>query len=50
MTAKLASQIWVELKHVYCSTGFTTHMGLKWMLWKIKMKDGQRIASWIADV
>jgi len=26
------------------------HMGLKWMLWKMKMKDGQRMASWIADV
>jgi hypothetical protein len=25
-------------------------MGLKCKLWKMKMKDGQRMASWIADV
>jgi gag-polypeptide of LTR copia-type len=50
MTTETASEIWAELEHVHQSTGFTTRMGLKCMLWKMKMKDGQRMASWIADV
>lgn len=50
MIAHDASEIWVELEHVHQSTGFTTCMGLKQQLWKMKMKDGQRMASWIADV
>ena len=50
MTAEIASEIWAELEHVHRSTGFTTRMGLKRKLWKMKMKDGQRMASWIADV
>jgi hypothetical protein len=49
-TAEIASDIWAELEHVHRSTGFTTRMGLKRKLWKMKMKDGQRMASWIADV
>ena len=40
MTAELALQIWAELERVHRSTGFTTRIGLKWMLWKMKMKDG----------
>jgi len=50
MTNETASEIWAELERVHRSTGFTTRMGLKWTLWKMKMKDGQRMASWIADV
>lgn len=50
MTADDASEIWAELGRVHRSTGFTTRMGLKRKLWKMKMKDGQRLASWIADV
>ena len=50
MTAADASEIWTELERVHRSTGFTTRMGLKRKLWKMKMKDGQRMASWIADV
>jgi hypothetical protein len=50
MTAELAPEIWNELERVHRSTGFTTRMGLKRTLWKMKMKDGQRMASWIADV
>ena len=50
MTADDASEIWTELGHVHWSTGFTTHIGLKHKLWKMKMKDGQRMASWISDV
>jgi hypothetical protein len=49
-TAKIASDICAELEHVHRSTRFTTCMGLKRKLWKMKMKDGQRMASWIADV
>jgi hypothetical protein len=45
MTAELAPEIWNELECVHRSTGFTTRMGLKWTLWKMKMKDGQRMAS-----
>ena len=50
MTAAGASEIWAKLGRVHRSTGFTTRMGLKRKLWKMKMKDGQRMASWIADV
>ena len=50
MTADVASDIWAELGRVHRSTGFTTRMGLKRRLWKMKMKDDQRMASWIADV
>src|SRR5258707_3580255 len=50
MTAKDASEIWAELERVHRSTGFTTHIGLKRQLWKMKMKDGQRMASAISDV
>src|SRR5216684_7468979 len=50
MTAKDASEIWAELECVHRSTGFTTRIGLKRQLWKMKMKDGQRMASWISDV
>jgi hypothetical protein len=50
MTAGSASAIWAELGRVHRSTGFTSRMGLKRKLWKMKMKDGQRMASWIADV
>jgi hypothetical protein len=50
MTAPVASEIFAELGCVHWSTGFTTRMGLKRKLWKMKMKDDQRMASWIADV
>jgi hypothetical protein len=50
MTAHDASEIWTELERVHRLTGFTMRMGLKRKLWKMEMKDGQRIASWIADV
>ncbi len=50
MTAEDASEIWAELERVHRSTGFTTCIGLKRQLWKMKMKDGQRMASWISDV
>src|SRR5216684_1862014 len=50
MTAKDASEIWAKLERVHRSTGFTTCIGLKRQLWKMKMKDGQRMASWISDV
>ena len=50
MTAEIASDIWAELEQVHRSTGFTTRMGLKRKLWKMQMKDDQRMASWIADV
>ena len=50
MTAEDTSEIWTELKHIHQSTGFTMHIGLKRQLWKMKMKDGQRMASWISDV
>ena len=50
MTATEASTIWAELERVHRSTGFTTRMSLKRKLWKMKMKDDQRVASWIADV
>jgi hypothetical protein len=45
MTAELTPEIWYELERIHWSTGFTTHMGLKRTLWKMKMKDGQRMAS-----
>ena len=50
MTAADASEIWAKLERVHRLTGFTTHMSLKQQLWKMKMKDGQRMASWVADV
>jgi hypothetical protein len=50
MTADDASEIWTELERIHRSTGFTTRMALKRKLWKMKMKDGQRMASWVADV
>jgi hypothetical protein len=50
MTAPVALEIFAELGRVHRSTGFTTRMGLKRKLWKMKMKDDQRMASWIADV
>src|SRR5258708_4384380 len=50
MTAEDALEIWAELEHVHQSTGFTMCIGLKRQLWKMKMKDGQRMASWISDV
>src|SRR5713226_1708121 len=50
MTAEDASEIWTELEHVHRLTGFTMCIGLKRQLWKMKMKDGQRMASWISDV
>jgi hypothetical protein len=50
MTATNALEIWAELEHIHQVTGFTTHMSLKWQLWRMKMKDGQRMASWISDV
>src|SRR5258707_15560589 len=50
MTAEDASEIWAELECIYQSTGFTTCIRLKRQLWKMKMKDGQRMASWISDV
>ena len=50
MTAVDASEIWAELERVHRSTGFTTRMGLKRKLWKMNMKEDQRMASWIADV
>src|SRR5260221_12072290 len=50
MTAEDASEIWAELECIYQSTGFTTRIRLKRQLWKMKMKDGQRMASWISDV
>src|SRR5258708_31330629 len=50
MTAEDASEIWAELECVHRSTRFTTRIGLKQQLWKMKIKDGQRMASWISDV
>src|SRR5216684_5583818 len=50
MTAEDALEIWAELECVHRSTGFTTRIGLKQQLWKMKIKDGQRMASWISDV
>src|SRR5712692_5712756 len=50
MTAEDASEIWAKLEHVHQLTGFTMCIGLKRQLWKMKMKDGQRMASWISDV
>src|SRR5258708_27073790 len=50
MTAKDALEIWAELKCAHRLTGFTTCIRLKRQLWKMKMKDGQRMASWISDV
>jgi len=50
MTAEDTLEIWAELEHVHQSTGFTTRIRLKRQLWKMKMKDGQRMASWISDV
>src|SRR5258708_1038236 len=50
MTAKDTSEIWTKLECVHQLTGFTMHIGLKQQLWKMKMKDGQRMASWISDV
>src|SRR5713226_6664226 len=50
MTAEDASEIWAELERVHRLTGFTMCIGLKRQLWKMKMKDGQRMASWISDV
>ncbi len=45
MMAANALEIWTELEHVHQSTGFTMHMGLKQKLWRMKMKDDQRMAS-----
>src|SRR5258708_36305468 len=50
MTAKDTSEIWTKLECIHRLTGFTTCIGLKWQLWKMKIKDGQRMASWISDV
>ncbi len=50
MTAADALEIWAELERIHRLTGFTTHMSLKQQLWKMKMKDGQRMASWVADI
>ena len=45
MTAVNASETWAELERVHRSTGFTTRMGLKWKLWKMNMKEDQKMAS-----
>src|SRR5229473_1263376 len=50
MTAEDASEIWAKLECVHWLTRFTMHIRLKRQLWKMKMKDGQRMASWISDV
>ena len=50
MTPTNTLEIWAKLEHIHQATEITMHMGLKWQLWRIKMKDDQRMASWISDV
>src|SRR5713226_9485397 len=50
MTAEDTLEIWAKLECVHQLTRFTMCIGLKQQLWKMKMKDGQRMASWISDV